>query len=117
MATPDHTPHGRGYDWSLGYFHHDNDYWTERLWSTYNDSGFSVECNATYVDFWRTVNGTGSGAIGMNGTAPISSDEARVPAGNNGSVSNYEEWIFGQYAVEMIKIQPEGVPLFLKCVP
>jgi arylsulfatase I/J len=27
MATPDHTPRGRGYDSSLIYFHHFNDYW------------------------------------------------------------------------------------------
>jgi len=28
MATPKHTPHGRGYQKSLHYFHHSNDYWT-----------------------------------------------------------------------------------------
>ena len=28
MATVEHTPAGRGYDTSLGYFHHANDYWT-----------------------------------------------------------------------------------------
>ncbi len=28
MATPDHTPAGRGYDSGLGYYHHSNDYWT-----------------------------------------------------------------------------------------
>jgi hypothetical protein len=27
MATPEHTPRGRGYDTSLIYYHHDNDYW------------------------------------------------------------------------------------------
>ena len=26
--TPDHTPHGRGYEIALNYFHHDNDYWS-----------------------------------------------------------------------------------------
>ncbi len=31
MATEEHTPKGRGYDTSLFYFHHDNDYWTERV--------------------------------------------------------------------------------------
>ena len=29
IATPDHTPKGRGFDTSLGYFSHDNDYWDE----------------------------------------------------------------------------------------
>ena len=31
MATAEHSPQGRGYDTSLFYFHHDNDYWTERV--------------------------------------------------------------------------------------
>ena len=31
MATWRHTPLGRGYDSFLGYFHHANDYWTEKL--------------------------------------------------------------------------------------
>ena len=31
MATPDHTPKGRGFDSSFGYFHHDNDYYTEYI--------------------------------------------------------------------------------------
>eukprot|EP00937_MAST-01D_sp_MAST-1D-sp2_P005930 g5930.t1 len=30
MATHDHTPQGRGYQHSLFYFHHDNDFWTSR---------------------------------------------------------------------------------------
>ena len=28
MATPDHTPRGRGYHSALNYFHHCNDYWS-----------------------------------------------------------------------------------------
>ena len=28
MATPRHTPRGRGYNSALSYFHHTNDYWT-----------------------------------------------------------------------------------------
>jgi|EP01046_Picozoa_sp_COSAG06_P009571 hypothetical protein len=41
MATPDHTPHGRGYEDSLLYFHHMNDYYD----STYeNPSGI---CDGT----------------------------------------------------------------------
>ena len=27
VATPDHTPHGRGYSTGLHYYHHCNDYW------------------------------------------------------------------------------------------
>lgn len=29
MASPKHTPRGRGYDTSLNYFEHKNDYWTQ----------------------------------------------------------------------------------------
>jgi arylsulfatase B len=29
MATPKHTPYGRGYETSLHYFEHKNDYWTQ----------------------------------------------------------------------------------------
>eukprot|EP00729_Bicosta_minor_P001083 gene1083-4901_t len=42
MATPDHTPQGRGYDSSLGYFCHCNDYWNEN-------------CGAGLVDFSNCV--------------------------------------------------------------
>jgi arylsulfatase A-like enzyme len=31
MATPDHTPYGRGYRTSLNYFNHCNDYWTSTV--------------------------------------------------------------------------------------
>jgi arylsulfatase A-like enzyme len=30
MATPTHTPHGRGYDTGLSYFHHATDYYTSK---------------------------------------------------------------------------------------
>ena len=50
MATPDHTPEGRGYDSSLCYFHRANDYWTEHF--------------GQFVDLWE-----GSGpAYTRNGT-------------------------------------------------
>ena len=40
MATPHHTPHGRGYDTSLNYFDHGNWMWTEAAWGgSYNHRG------------------------------------------------------------------------------
>lgn len=66
MATPDHTPHGRGYDTSFGYFEHDNDYWTELPWATYNDSGFSLECKSYIVDLWRSNETWSGGAEGVS---------------------------------------------------
>ena len=38
MATADHTPEGRGYEQSLIYFHHANDYWSYQVGSC-NPSG------------------------------------------------------------------------------
>ena len=45
MATPDHTPLGRGYQSSLHYFEHMNDYYTARALQT--------RCTGTY-DLWDT---------------------------------------------------------------
>ena len=52
MATTDHMPAGRGYDTSLGYFSHLNNYW--------NAAGKCVGVNGTSVkiyDFWDTTHG------------------------------------------------------------
>eukprot|EP00948_MAST-09A_sp_MAST-9A-sp1_P000767 g767.t1 len=44
MATETHTPRGRGYDSFLGYFHHSNDYYTQK----------EGKCGKTSVyDLWR----------------------------------------------------------------
>lgn len=59
MATPVHTPEGRGFDSSLIYYEHKNDYWTQ--------VGLQSVCEnyAPIVDLWdsgapaRTLNGTG----------------------------------------------------------
>ena len=45
MATPQHTPQGRGYDTSLGYFEHKNDFWSMKSMQT--------TCSGTY-DLWDT---------------------------------------------------------------
>jgi len=31
MATPQHTPQGRGYDEFMGYYSHANNYWTKSV--------------------------------------------------------------------------------------
>jgi arylsulfatase A-like enzyme len=87
MATPKHTPYGRGYDTSLHYFEHKNDYWTQGCMQStccpyygtteieedreqnhnHHDSG--VVNDATYynlslVDLWDTQ----SPAAHLNGT-------------------------------------------------
>jgi arylsulfatase I/J len=87
MATPDHTPQGRGYDTSLGYFHHANDYWTEHV--------------GAFVDLWETdapahtLNGTKDGSFGTNGT-----------------VEDYEEFKFLTFVLDTIQAHDPNVPLF-----
>ena len=45
MATPSHTPHGRGYMTAMHYFHHANDYYTS----------VTGDCRGTgVVDLWQT---------------------------------------------------------------
>jgi hypothetical protein len=63
MATPTHTPHGRGYQDSLLYFHHMNDYFD----STYeNPSGVCGDMRP--VDLWmsRSSDGYEGPAHGVN---------------------------------------------------
>ena len=62
MATPTHTPIGRGYESFLGYYHHANDYYSEGL--EYNSIGEINVCDNKFTDLWLT-NGP---ALGMNGT-------------------------------------------------
>merc|ERR1719345_688972 len=37
MASPDHTPRGRGYGDAINYFNHDNDYWSSKYTDHHND--------------------------------------------------------------------------------
>eukprot|EP01083_Nonionella_stella_P061552 160376_1 len=59
MATFDHTPRGRGYNTSLIYFEHKNDYWTQ----VQMQSG-CLKTTPGIVDLWKDD----KPAYGMNGT-------------------------------------------------
>ena len=50
MATPDHTPEGRGYDQSLIYFHHANDYWQYTCGSCAAAGAQVPETNSAYTE-------------------------------------------------------------------
>eukprot|EP01063_Lacrimia_lanifica_P010335 TRINITY_DN1703_c0_g2_i1.p1 TRINITY_DN1703_c0_g2~~TRINITY_DN1703_c0_g2_i1.p1 ORF type:complete len:517 (+),score=164.14 TRINITY_DN1703_c0_g2_i1:37-1587(+) len=91
MATPRHTPLGRGYRKWLGYFHHANDYWTAKL--PLLASGLDVCFNA-YRDLWQDA-------------APA----AAVPL--DGSV--YEEEYFLNHSLAVIRGHNATVdgPMFL----
>ena len=96
MATFDHTPAGRGYDTSFGYFHHANDYWTEQTGSCVD----SKQKKRLPVDLWDTDHGASS----QNGTREV------------GSVEGYEEWKFEQHVLRVIgghDASNASAPLFL----
>ena len=90
MATKDHTPLGRGYDNSLIYFHHMNDYWMEWFVGTpkkdSNSDDFAEDsCTGTTyslsnppIDLWLGKNGREGPARGMNGTGTGTLDHAKV---------------------------------------
>jgi hypothetical protein len=91
MATPWHTPHGRGYDTSLNYFDHGNWMWTEAAWGgSYNHRGDIPLPSETIVDFWNTD----QPANQLNGTG-------------------YEEHLFRDRMVEILNAHPAGSPLYL----
>ena len=88
MATPDHTPLGRGFDSSLNYFHHANDYYTEQ----------AGVCNKTHiVDLWDTD----KPASALNGTGP----------------DNYEDGLFKERVLDIIRNHDPSTPLFLYYAP
>jgi len=96
MATPDHTPQGRGYDTSLNYFHHANDYWTER----------NGACSGTpIVDLWNTDHPA------VNLTDPAScSQQAQA-----GCV--YEDQLFQTHVISTINNHDVSTPLFIYWAP
>ena len=88
MATLKHIPKGRGFDSSFGYFHHDNDYYTEVAGS----------CNKTdIVDLWDTD----KPAHGINGTGQ----------------DHYEEALFRDHVLDIINKHSPSTPLFLYYAP
>ena len=90
MATPDHTPQGRGFDSSLGYFHHANDYYTEK-------AGGCKGAKGGIVDLWDTDKPASS----MNGTGP----------------DKYEEGLFRERLLKVVEDADPSTPLFLYYAP
>jgi len=96
MATLDHIPTGRGYDTSLNYFHHANDYWNQR----------TGECGETpIVDLWDTDRPA------FNATDPSSCAQDA----QDGCV--YEDLLFEGRVLEIIQRHNASTPLFLFWAP
>jgi arylsulfatase B len=99
MATPEHTPSGRGYESWLGYFHHANDYYTETLTggSTVVTDVCGRELGLDLVDLWSSGPAGSGPARHLNGT-------------------QYEEYLFTDNSLKVINehnASNAAAPLFL----
>jgi len=88
MVTPKHTPQGRGYDTSLHYFSHKNDYWSQANMQT------CCESDQTIIDFWRTDRG----ASDVNSTG-------------------YSEFLYQKELVDIVEQHDVSKPLLLFYTP
>ena len=122
MATPDHLPAGRGYESSLIYFHHCNDYWTfgtpfstcqpderELMIDLWNDP--------PYTDNPNTPASGGPAKEFMN--SPACTDTTQHPAGNataGNTTCVYEDELFENrvhYVLRNAKKNGGDKPLFV----
>eukprot|EP01061_Rhynchopus_euleeides_P023725 TRINITY_DN3848_c0_g1_i6.p1 TRINITY_DN3848_c0_g1~~TRINITY_DN3848_c0_g1_i6.p1 ORF type:complete len:518 (+),score=221.64 TRINITY_DN3848_c0_g1_i6:80-1633(+) len=93
MATPRHSPAGRGYESWLGYFHHANDYYTQKV--PFEASGLDI-CLNEFRDLWYSDTSKANGpALACNDT------------------SVYEEEYFTKNSLNVINNHNVSEPLFL----
>ena len=118
MATRDHLPSARGYDTSLFYFHHDNDYWTSRVRA---DDAEPICPGASdfMVDLWDT-DGPAYGMQNPEGTCKVSSSSPVPYPTVNGKDEDracvYEDVMFHDRVLKIIREhskQEPHRPLFL----
>lgn len=107
LATPEHTPLGRGFHSWFGFFGHANDYWT-----------YDNTLKATgHIDNCLNLFGTGKDFFYANSTYR---GRAAVPAGCEapaGVASCYEDALFANEVVRLIEAHPVDVPLFVLYSP
>jgi arylsulfatase I/J len=102
MATRSHIPHGRGYDTSLVYFGHENDYWTMH----------GKKCgNNSIVDLWNDV----TPAYGLNNSATCNQSNHQS---NQMKQCVYEDDLLTNTVLNHIsQHDPEQQPFFLMWSP
>ncbi len=103
LATPDHTPKGRGFTKSLTYLDGANEYWTSTT------SGWCDKADGTpvlYTDLW----GSSGPAYGQNNSWACS--QTNQPAS-----CAYEDSIFTNFTVGAILAHDPATPFFLYFAP
>ena len=129
MATPDHTPRGRGYQESMSYFHHCNDYWSMVDGMACDIGSAARPRKVAVVDLWRASSGTG-GATSYEGPArgynnscavlePAGGHPAECVPGPMGDTwhDGYEDSLLEQQVLRTIAAHDAAAPLFLFWAP
>ena len=119
MATHEHTPQGRGYDTSLFYFHHDNDYWT----SSTRASDVKALCAGDEEAIVDLFENSGP-ARGKNNTRACDSGSSAYPTTASGEEMPgcvYEDQTFLDEVLRVVDAHPvtgpAQPPLFLFWAP
>jgi arylsulfatase I/J len=106
MATPEHTPAGRGYNTALNFFGHENDYWNHAS---------SHKCGSTRLkDLWLMNKNTkfpGQPAKDYVNSDKCSQEHQDVPK------CKYEDDIFVDEIKKIISNHEAGFPLFIFWAP
>lgn len=100
FATQDHTPIGRGYDTSFGYFNAGNDYWTQHDFSWMGDADGG---SSPFVDLWLDD----GPAYELNGSRIDVTSQ-----GVTGRLEDFEEHKFLTHVLSIIGSHDPSVPLF-----
>lgn len=105
MATPEHTPKGRGYDTWYGYYQHANDYWAK---STVFFATGEVDACLNKMKDISMHNATYSGPVrdAISLSAACKDDEEADP-------SCYEEYLFKERVLDIIQNHDVKDPMFL----
>ena len=99
MATPDHTPFGRGYAKALSYLDGANDYWS---------SATAGICSGPVVDLFSET----SPAYGQNSTPSCGQSS------QNGAGCNYEDDLFTNFTIDAIASHDTSAgPMFIYFAP
>eukprot|EP00039_Didymoeca_costata_P007163 m.96923 g.96923 ORF g.96923 m.96923 type:complete len:570 (+) comp13570_c0_seq7:39-1748(+) len=135
MATTRHTPQGRGYDTSMFYFHHMEDYWQNWFQNSNGNTNFFPDCKEKYPnvqirDLWKqneTYSGPARTSINMSQSCSVgvfdlctNVDQCHpwpgYPGDQASGCTNVDETFTGEVLNVISKHDPSD-PLFLFWAP
>jgi arylsulfatase I/J len=110
MATPRHTPRGRGYDSWYGYYQHSNDYWTKGMGvgQTGLETTGEIDCCLNHFVDFSEANATYFG--GVRDAAALSGACANSSAADPPC---YEDHLLKARTLRIIDAHDASKPLFL----